>query len=330
MLITNFGTIASQLDGVLFKTITIDSTKVDATLTDYPVMVKLTTGNFDFSEVRTDGMDISFYDMSDNLLPSEREYFLTNSQGVFHVKIPSVSASVDTTIKMVYGNGEATDLSNKTAVWDANFVMVQHMGDSLLDSTSNGNDGTNSGTTVVDGLNGKARSFNGTNQRIDLSGKSVIGSTTQLSISVLVKRLDATAYDYIYMAGDDWDMHLNIGEAPTGNKVRFSLRNTGGTRVIVDSSNTVTPVEWVYLTVIWDGTTMRIYINGVESTTTGSLSGTVDESAANKYIGSDSINYGVWFGGLQSTFRTSNISRSDAWIKADDFGLRLNTLLSVA
>jgi len=75
------------------RTITIDHTKVAATLTDYPVMVKLTSGNFSFSEVRTDGYDIAFYDNSNNLLKFEREYFSkTDSIGVFHVKIPSISA----------------------------------------------------------------------------------------------------------------------------------------------------------------------------------------------------------------------------------------------
>jgi len=42
------------------RKITIDSSKIDADLTDFPVLVKLTSSNFDFSEANSDGYDIRF------------------------------------------------------------------------------------------------------------------------------------------------------------------------------------------------------------------------------------------------------------------------------
>ena len=38
--------------------------------------------------------------------------------------------------------------SNFDTIYDEDYVMVQHMGDSLVDATGNGNNGTNVGTTV--------------------------------------------------------------------------------------------------------------------------------------------------------------------------------------
>ena len=52
---------ANWLSGWTYrKEITIDATKIDADLTDFPVLVKLTSTNFDFSKVRSDGFDIRF------------------------------------------------------------------------------------------------------------------------------------------------------------------------------------------------------------------------------------------------------------------------------
>ena len=134
---------------------------------------------FDFTKIQSDGKDIRFTASDETtLLDYERELIETTTepyQLVMHVRIPSVSSSVDTDYYMFYNNPDETvDGENKTGVWDSNFVMVQHMGDSLADSTINGNDGTNYGTTVVDGLNGKARSFDGVDDYIKVNNLSLI------------------------------------------------------------------------------------------------------------------------------------------------------------
>ena len=71
------------------KKITIDSTKIDADLTDFPVLVKLTSSNFDFSKARSDGFDIRFTDEGGlALLKYERErHDLTNQVAEYWVKI---------------------------------------------------------------------------------------------------------------------------------------------------------------------------------------------------------------------------------------------------
>jgi len=70
------------------KALTIDHTKIDATLTDFPVLVKLTTSNFDFAKARSDGYDIRFTSSDGttllkyererhNTISSKREYYDT-------------------------------------------------------------------------------------------------------------------------------------------------------------------------------------------------------------------------------------------------------------
>jgi len=71
------------------KKITIDETKVDADLTDFPVLVKLTSTNFDFSKARSDGYDIRFTSSDGTtLLKYERErHDATNQVAEYWVKI---------------------------------------------------------------------------------------------------------------------------------------------------------------------------------------------------------------------------------------------------
>lgn len=129
------------------RTLTIDQTKVDADLTNFPVTVKLTSSNFDFT--KTGGNDIRFY-ASDGTtaLTFERERYDASSQiGVFHVLLPSVSGSVDTTFKMRYGDGAADTADTSGAVWDADFVGVYHLNEEPSNVTHVGTGAAVHGTT---------------------------------------------------------------------------------------------------------------------------------------------------------------------------------------
>lgn len=90
------------------KKLTIDHDKVDASLTDFPTLVKLTSSNFDFSKPSPNGYDIQFTS-EDGLTPLsyERElYDAANQLAYFWVKVPSVSSSADTDFYMYYGVSE--------------------------------------------------------------------------------------------------------------------------------------------------------------------------------------------------------------------------------
>ncbi|PIY59684.1 hypothetical protein COY96_00485, partial [Candidatus Wolfebacteria bacterium CG_4_10_14_0_8_um_filter_37_11] len=110
------------------KLITIDHTKIDETLTDFPVLVKLTSSNFDFSKALSTGYDIRF--TSDNgttLLKYERErHDQANSLAEYWVKVPSISNTSPTNFYLYYGKSDAADGADPTNVWDANYKGVWH------------------------------------------------------------------------------------------------------------------------------------------------------------------------------------------------------------
>ena len=75
-----------------------------------------------------DGSDIVFADETMTKLDHEIEKY-DNSTGelIAWVRVPLLSSSTDTDIHLYYGNPSSPDQSNKTGVWDANYLTVLHM-----------------------------------------------------------------------------------------------------------------------------------------------------------------------------------------------------------
>ena len=302
-----------------YRTLTIDRDVIDSSLTDYPVMVKLDDTNFDFSKLRADGYDLIFMDSSETTqLKHEVELFDNlNEKAVYHVKIPSVSDTVDTTFRMYYGDSSvSTDQSDKTNVWDSNFVMVQHMGDSLVDSTGNGNDGTNYGSTVVDGLNGKARYFNGS------SYITMPNPTNDKSHTVSMVLKSDFSRDQVFYAtsvGIGLTTWENTFVPVTGNG--FSKRTSSLSGVISNEYNSIN--------VSYDSSGIpSMRYNNV--TPSSYLANSSWNHLGNATIGARYTSvYSYHMIGIVDELRISNIARSDAWIKADDYNLRTYSLLSL-
>ncbi|MCZ6701789.1 MAG: DUF2341 domain-containing protein, partial [Ignavibacteria bacterium] len=116
------------------KLITIDNTKVPATLTDFPVLVSLTDTDLKDSDnggaIQPDGDDILFIKTDGTKLSHEIEkYDGSTGQLVAWVKIPSLSSSTDTEFSLCYGNTSCSSQQDATNVWDSNYKAVWHMGD---------------------------------------------------------------------------------------------------------------------------------------------------------------------------------------------------------
>jgi len=126
------------------KEITIDNTKVSASLSDFPVLIDIIDADL-ASNAQADGDDILFTDDSDVKLSHEIElYNSTTGHLVAWVKVPSLSSSIDTVIYVYYGNSSVGSQQDVNNVWDSDFVMVQHLEEAsgnVLDSTTNGNNG---------------------------------------------------------------------------------------------------------------------------------------------------------------------------------------------
>lgn len=178
------------------KNITIDCSKVPTDLTNFPVLVVLYDNDLRY-HTQADGDDICFIDEFNRTLDYELEHFdvtynETHAFMVMWIRIPVLSSSVNTTISMYYGNSTIGNQENATGVWgNGNYVGVWHMDETLQESSSRGNDGTNQGSANEIGKMGRARRFDGIDDYISLGVWDPGIGSGSYSISAWV-RLDNT------------------------------------------------------------------------------------------------------------------------------------------
>lgn len=317
--------------------LTVDADLIDSDLTDFPVLVYLNNSIVNWDHIDDDLGDIRFYDLNNNSLPYEIESYTVNTDAWLWVSL-DIDDTDDTTFYLYYGNEEMPSVEDKTGVWDANFVMIQHMADenttAILDSTTNDNDGLKKGANTpleISGKIGPAQKFNSANSeyinlgnneviRNDLDGNCLIeswvnftGSTTLYAVIASTSNAggqDGYAFNiYELDVRPQWDDAVSYARAQTTNQI--------------------TANSWVYIAVTYNGLELEIYVNGVQQ----SLA--LDDKFAVTLASSKNVYFGARNGGTENFFAGSidetrislNTLRSGAWIKASYYSGD-NTLLS--
>jgi hypothetical protein len=182
------------------KDITIDYTQVAATLTDFPVLIDIYDSDLR-TDVQADGDDITFM-KNDQALDFEIELFnqsfnSSHAHLVAWVKVPTLSDSVDTVLRMLYGNPGAKS-SSSTKVWDE-YETVHHLNQdpsgTQYDSTANNHDGTSYGTLgsedAVDGRIDGAIDFTNETSDVISIGQVDTNAWTSFTASIWVKMDEA-------------------------------------------------------------------------------------------------------------------------------------------
>ncbi len=325
------------------KKITIDKSKIDSDLTDFPVLVKLTSSNFDFSKANSDGYDIRFTSADGTtLLKYERErHDSDNEVAEYWVKIPSISSSEDTIFYIYYRTEDTDDGADPTNVWDSNFKGVWHMKDlttsTIEDSTSNNNDGTKKAANEpieIDGKIAKAQDFDGTNDAITVADSDSLTPVGSYTLSLWVN-VDAYNGNYTLWVGK-WVETGNmreyaIGEGGTSsNRIVFyhAAAGSGSVMEYVDYERPATG-EWHHITGVFNsGSNIKLYLDGAEvSSKNTAVSAVVNGTAPFKFASSEFGGRTNYLNGKIDEVRLSNTNRSAAWIKAS-YNSENNSLVS--
>lgn len=304
------------------KTITVDHTQVPSTLSDY-VMYFTHTDN-DLKSVANGGrvfngtyLDVRFVGADGTQLKHEViEYNATTGLISAWVKIPSLSHTADTVITMQFG-WEFIDASQEAVadVW-TDYSGVWHMNDlttsTVKDSTANANNGTKTGASEpieATGKIGKAQTYDGINDSIVVtkSASLTFGGTTPISIEAWVNMDSPVALRRIWTHGNEIVLRITAF-----GQVEFIMNTfTGATDRIVTASSLFTTAGWHHVVATYDGTKMRIYLNG-EMVKDGTPSGTYANDANNPRIGNTGSE--LWDGSidevrvLQSALSTDRIA----------------------
>ncbi|MCH7964047.1 MAG: DUF2341 domain-containing protein [Bacteroidetes bacterium] len=309
------------------KLITIDYTKVSATLTDFPVLVSVTDVDLKDSDnggpIQPDGDDILFLKTDGTKLSHEiEEYDGSTGELTAWVKIPSLSSSTDTQIYLYYGNSSSSSQQDAANVWDDNYAGVWHLkeeqsgtgeNDLYKDATSNSNHGDDEVSAEgQDGKIGPGQQFDNNNDYILVANSPELGITGDITISAWIKRdaSDNTETILTKSNGARWDYDLYIGNLINNDELVFWADDA--TPESVGSTDTITDTSWHHVAATRNGTTVTFYIDGAATSGGGSMSGAFNNNDDPVRIGdAGSLDP---FGGYLDEIRISSTDRDSSWI----------------
>lgn len=327
--------------------LTIDHTKVDTTLVDFPIAVTLASGTNTepvFDELSTVSgtkkIALTTDDGTSQCYVEIERWNWTEQEANLWTKVPVVHNDEDTILYLYYDKtkddnmiyvGDTGDGAAQN-VWDSNFKLVMHMAqdpngdvaDAIKDSTSNVNHGTPAGSMTsadsVDGKIGKAIDFDGNDTitiSADVSLKFGVGNFT---IETIFKTSSANALSQITY-GDRSDSQGWSALLGTSGVGKFIIDDATTQTIVADAVDHADGVSHYYAAVMNRTGEGLIYIDEALTNTTN-----ISESSLTlDTVDHDDITIGAnWSGSGWSNFflgsidevRISNSARSAAWIKA--------------
>jgi len=304
------------------RAITIDHTKIDSNIVNFPVLIKI---NSTIGAKCDDGDSIRFID-SDGLTEYYYEIEEWNGGGDSHVwvNVTHVSATQDTTFFMYYNNSDASDNQNPTNVWDSNFEMVQHMKDSttstILDSTSNNHDGTKGSANNPAETTGKiSKGQDFSSDQISCGDLRPLTSYTAecwIKADALGGAGDLNTYGNTIMAsatnGQGYPLWLTVGKGGS-TEVTFRAFTSSVAGSNTNGANLNTADKFYIVATATISSTAKVYVNGYER-----LSFTADSTSFTDIFTIGDLRPGrtIYFDGMIDEVRISSNIRNTSWINA--------------
>ena len=265
---------------------------VAGTVTDFPVLIRLNAGNFDFSQAHTEGGDLMFTGNGNRSLPREIERWdpVTELAEVW-VKVDTVFGNNSSqSIIMYWGNSTTTPPSEDSRVFDTadGFQGVWHLNenaDTLYDATPNRYHGIRHGTMNASScMIGIGQSFGDSGGYVDMGNVLNPGSNS-LTLSAWVKR-SATGLQTIMAKSDGGDPNVTYGWSlsfHTADQLHFFAANKEGSWGSNDAFDCwsredmpIVDTTWHYAVAVIDrpdDVNYRLYLDGEDIT--GGASGKV-------------------------------------------------------
>ncbi len=247
------------------KPVTVDTSpsgiNVSGTIGRTVVLVKLTSANFTFTEALQNGADIKFVDSDDKTpLPTHIEKY-DPATGIAYVwvSIPTLNGGEKKQIWLYFGNATAGASDDAKGTFDADYLAVYHFADNpgqpTADKTANANNAQNGPPGVDDGgIIGRAARFPGQGALLIAPSPSLaMPAAAPFTFTAWVKPAALTGDAAVFARGP-----LVIG---LSNGVPFVGLGDARTQ----ASAAVKQGEWTHIGVVADGTTLKIYVNGVEA-----------------------------------------------------------------
>jgi len=281
---------------------TPNGTELTADVAQLPLLIRLHSGNFTFSEAKPDGTDLRFL-AADGKTPLSyhiENFDPTNELANVWVSLPKLTANANTdALIMAWGNPKAPAAMSAKATYDATQLLVQHFVQDFKDASANANHAIANGvTTTPSGPVGEAGVFNG-------AGKLVIENSSTLKLAAAG---ELTLSAWLKPNGNDDANILQIGEGKTA--LTWALTNgvmqVGMDKALAKASATLSPGVWQHVVVVLQAGKANFYVNGNAA---GSEPMVVTETVGVTTIGEA-------FRGEMDELNVAGSARSAAYIKA--------------
>ena len=312
------------------RDITVDYTKVEGGLAlyNFPMLVNLTGQSFLRSSpsgpiMNSSGYDIIFTDSDHNKLDHQIEYYNgTTGDLIAWVRIPVLSTSSNTVIKMLYSNQQVTTDPSVTTVWDSHYKGVWHLNDNNLeDVTEYDFSGTPYNTpSYSTGTIYNSLQMNGSDEYVQVNNNTNINFAGNITVSAWVNMDTRTRDQKIAGNQNNSTGGYKFG-IYTNNKVEFEIRNSANTPSLnrdVSDGTTLNTGQWYYLAGISSDVldSIKTFVNGV-SERPFKKTGILGIASDDLVIGKEPFLSDYYFDGRFDELRISDKVRSDGWMRTE-------------
>ncbi len=294
--------------------LTLGAASGSGDLTDFPALISFTNvllrSEANGGHVSSgNGYDIIFTDANGSKLDHQMEYYdPVTGEYVAWVRIPVLPASATTTIYMKYGNSTVSADPSVETVWTSNYKGVWHLqGTDYNDATQYSNDGTNNATINTAGIIADGKNFNGSTSYVQVTTNGFVSADNNQTISIWAK------YSTIPSGVRNLVSFQNAAES-SANQLGFRNGNTAAWKwegeILANGGSIPSTNTWHYYVFTFDGTTSRLYVDGVEmaSSTVPPQIGKPSEGNIGRY------NNGEYIAADLDEVRFSMTPKSDGWI----------------
>ncbi len=188
------------------------------------------------------------------------------------------------------GSGGST---SDTAATIAIYKFDETSGSTAINSAQNRYNGSINGASRVTGKVGNALQFGAAGSRVEIpmSPSAMAFSNGEISIDAWIKLDTITPGSFYQLIGSGyWGLKSFYLGLDTG-QIQFYLDDGSAWRSVIVSNQTLTTNTWYYTALTYNGSSAKIYINGVEDVA-NTISYPVPTSYNTLYIGAGQLDLG--------------------------------------
>ncbi|MBF0433422.1 MAG: DUF2341 domain-containing protein [Fibrobacteria bacterium] len=302
---------------------------VQTDLYNFPLLVRLDSGNFNFADSHGEGEDLRFSKPDGTPLSFEIERWDTLSAAAeVWVKLDTIFGNNDKQYFFMYwGKASVANESEGGNVFDTanGFSGVWHLeekGSELPDgytdatvSDEHGSGVSMDASSRVPAVVGLGQEFDGKNDYIDMGASTGLDGASELTISFwcLADTISFPSIAGLFSRGSSSQRAPRIYGVRGQDYLLFRMETPDGAFDGEVMTSSLTQGNWHYVTFTWDGMVVTSYVDAVP--------GAVDSTSGTELAATDGTNFignlsdgGFWDGQLDE-MRTSRKTRSADWVK---------------